>query len=145
MKKIEKEIKETRYVAFDGTEFETEYQCKCYESSRFGTLLKEIENHILFTSDDGCYCDPDGNTFNRWYSIMQKTRTDVRVLNEILEMAGSEQIATGNDEGELLLLGVNLYCNEVESAKLYKVDDFVRRISGGKYGAVSFIKDEERK
>ncbi|MBP5724393.1 MAG: hypothetical protein J6X18_12585 [Bacteroidales bacterium] len=142
MKEIQKEIKVTRYVAFDGTEFENDYECRNYENSQFGSLLKQIENEILFANNDGYYCDPDGNTFNRYYGVVQKNRTDVRVLNNILEMAGEEPTANGGSEGKLLLLCVNLCCNDVCSAKLYNVDDFVRRISGGKFGAVSLIKEK---
>lgn len=147
MKKIEKEIKVTRYVAFDGTEFETEYECKCYECSGFGNLLQQIEREILYTNNDGDNFGyaPDGKYYEKWYGIVQKTRTDVRVLNSILEMAGEKPTASGADEGKLLLLGVNLDCNTVREAHLFKIDDFITKISGNTFRAISIIKENEKK
>lgn len=144
MKKIEKEIKVVRYVAFDGTEFETERECEKYEGCEFCDLLKHIENDIIFTSN-APYFSPDGLVYNKWYGIIQRNRTDVRVLNDILSMAGEEPQANGNDEWKLLLLGVNLECNTVAGARLFKIDDFVRKISGNKFTTLCMIKEETKR
>ncbi|MBP5723607.1 MAG: hypothetical protein J6X18_08565 [Bacteroidales bacterium] len=146
MKKIEKEIKVTRYVAFDGTEFETEHECMNYEGSEFATQLKYIENEILGT-ETICRSAINGHYYNRWYWIVMRNRTDVRVINTILNMPDEEPevVANGGDEGKLLLLAVSLSCNTVGDAALFRIDDIIKEKTNGAFTVVSTIKPEERK
>lgn len=145
MKKIEKEIKVTRYVAFDGTEFETEHECANYEGSDFASLTKKIEKEIV-NLEKRYDCAPNGHYYNRWYWIWQKNRTDVQVMNQILSMTGVEQevVATGTDENKLILLAVELDCNIVMDAALFKIDDIIKEKTHGKFTVVSTIKEEKR-
>lgn len=131
MRKIEKEIKVTRYVAFDGTEFETETACLNYEGSAFGLLIQQLENCIINTS-----VLPDGR---KCYCLVPKTRHDIFVIGQILKMAGKYTPCPDVYE-HLSLLTVRLNCNTVEEADVSNLEDYIKEVSDGAFAVVSAIK-----
>lgn len=135
MKKIEKEIKVTRYVAFDGTEFETEAECQHYEGSAFGQLIEQLNNCILSHQHT-----PDGN---HTYFLVPKTRHDIFVLQQILKMAGIDN-PCGEVHDRLTIMSVRLQCNTVESADVADFEAYVNTVTNGQYAVVSTIKEERK-
>lgn len=135
MQKIEKEIKVTRYVAFDGTEFETEAKCQNYEGSAFGKLMQELEGCTLdhYLSDLGYQC----------FTLVPKTRHDIFVLGQILKMGGNEE-PCADVYDHLTLLTVQLHCNMVIQAVVTNLEDYIKDISNGQFCVVSTIKPEEK-
>ena len=153
MKKIEKEMKVTKFVSFDGIEFDTDYECHNYESSKFGELLKEIEGCIVKrvnslgifanTSDEPFYqlCEP----YSQYYIMVPRTRHDVFVLNQILEISGNEkEQATGNDCFNMIILAVNVFCNTIGASHIIRLSDIVKDLTNGRFEVISYIKDAEK-
>ena len=148
MEKIEVETKETRYVAFDGTQFNTEAACLAYEGSLFGSQMMRIQKSIIHTSTmlnlvcatERYYYEP----FTNYYTIVPKTRTDINVINQILASCtdndGDIRVNAG-DCDKMIILGVTLGCNTVMHAGIIRVDDWVKKMSEGKFTAVSTSKD----
>lgn len=136
MYKIEKEIKVTRFVAFDGTEFETEAECQHYEGSAFGELMVQLSNSTL-----SHYIGTDGQ---HHYILVPRTRHDIYVLGQILQMAG-EDTACASCYGHLTQLDVTLGCNTVAAVHLTDIEEYIRERSNGQYTVVSTIKPEEKK
>ena len=136
MQKIEKEIKVTRYVAFDGTEFETEQECLNNEGSAFGVLMQQLDKcmlgHYLSTDRKQCYC------------LFPKTRHDIFVLGQIMRLAGNEESCAGVYE-HLTLLSVRLKCNTVVSVEITDLEDYIRNISDGQFAVACTVKPEEKK
>lgn len=149
MKKIEKEIKVTKYVSFDGIEFESEQICHAYESSKLGELLKEIDGIIIkrvnsldifVNKSMAIYgsCEP----YNQYYVVVPKTRHDVFILNQILEISGNrEEQVRGNDCFNMIILAVDVCCNSVCSACIIRLSDIVKDLTDGRFMVVSDIKE----
>lgn len=151
MKKIEKEVKVTKYVSFDGIEFDNDIECRNYEGSKFGELLKEIEGSIikrvnalnvfsnLNPNEPYCQCfEP----YNQYYIIVPRTRHDIFVLKQILEIAGNEkEQVTGDDCFNMIILGVNVFCNTVCASHIIRFADIVNNITNGQFAVISNIKD----
>ena len=135
MQKIEKDIKVTRYVAFDGTEFETEAECRHYEGSAFGELLQQLKDCTL-----GAYFSPEGH---KCYCLLPKTRHDIFVLGQILKMAGNEK-PCAEVYDHLTLLTVHIECNTVTFADVTNLEDYIADISNGQFAVVSTIKPAEK-
>lgn len=131
MQKIEKEIKVTRYVAFDGTEFKTDAECRNYEGSAFGKLMQELEGCTIdhYRSDSGHQC----------YTLVPRTRHDIFVLGQILKMGGNDEPCAGMCD-HLTLLTVRLHCNTVTRAEVTNLEDYIKDISNGQFCVVSTIK-----
>ena len=153
MKKIEKDVKVTKFVSFDGIEFDTDFECRNYEGSKFGELLKEIEGSIIkrvntlgiFSSatNEPFYqlCEP----YNQYYVIIPRTRHDVFVLNQILEISGNEkEQATGNDCFNMIILAVNVFCNTIGASHIIRLSDIVKDLTNGRFEVISYIKDAEK-
>lgn len=153
MKKIEKDVKVTKFVSFDGIEFDTDFECRNYEGSKFGELLKEIEGSIIkrvntlgiFSSatNEPFYqlCEP----YNQYYIIIPRTRHDVFVLNQILEISGNEkEQATGNDCFNMIILAVNVFCNTLGASHIIRLSDIVKDLTNGRFEVISYIKDAEK-
>lgn len=136
MQKIEKDIKVTRYVAFDGTEFETEAECQNYESSAFGVLLRQLEKCRL-----GHYLGSDGS---QCFFLVPHTRHDIFVLGQILKMGGNDKPCAELCD-HLTLLTVHLQCNTVVNADVTNIEEYVKDMSDGQYIVVSTIKKTEVK
>ena len=136
MDKIEKEIKVTRYVAFDGTEFETEAECRHYEGSAFALLLQQLKSCCF-----GGYFSPEGH---RCYCLLPKTRHDVFVLSQILALADKKKSCADVYE-KLTLLTVHFECNTVAYAEVTNLEDYIADISNGQFCIVSTIKKTEMK
>lgn len=136
MEKIEKEIKVTRYAAFDGTEFETEAECQNYEGSAFGLLVQQLEKCTLkhFVTGPG----------QHGYCLVPRTRHDVFVLGQILKMAGNEEPCADLCD-HLTLLNVSLECNTVASAEAANLEEYILKVSNGQYAVVSNIKDADKR
>ena len=135
MKKIEKEITVTVYVAMDGTEFNTEAECQHYEGSAFGQLMQELKSCILshYIGDDG----------RHHYTLVPHTRHDIYVIGQILQMAGEDtQCAECCDH--LTQLDVALNCNVVEGAHVTNLEDYILERSDGQYAVLSTIKKEKK-
>lgn len=134
MEKIEKEIKVTRYVAFDGTEFETEQECRNYEGSAFASLMQQLENCTLGHSVS------QGGEHSYW--LLPNTRHDVFVIDQVERMAGG-QGSNGDAYGHLTLMTVRLACNTVEEVTVLNVEDYVSGITGGRFAVVSTEKERK--
>lgn len=144
MGKKEKDVKVTVYVAFDGTEFNTETECLEYEGSAVGVLLERIKNSILKKVDDLGFLPKDsGYTgFNQYYMIMPKTRTDVFVLNQILSMVpDNEETVVADDCYNLIGLALDLRCNVVVNAHVIKFNEIVKALTNKRFNVISFIKE----
>jgi hypothetical protein len=150
MKKIEKEMKVTKFVSFDGIEFDTDYECHNYESSKFGELLKEIEGCIVKrvnslgifanTSDEPFYqlCEP----YSQYYVMVPRTRHDVSVLNRILDIAGNtKETVTGDDCFNMIILAANICCNTLGTSHIIRLADIVKDLTNGQFEVISNIKD----
>lgn len=131
MYKIEKEIKVTRYVAIDGTEFDTEAECQHYEGSAFGQLMQEIKGCIL-----SHYIGNDGR---HHYTLVPHTRHDIYVLSQILMMV-NDQSHCSECCDHLTQLDVTLNCNIVEEAHVTNLEDYILERSKGQYAVVSPVK-----
>lgn len=149
MKKIEKEVKVTKYVSFDGIEFDSDIECRNYEGSKFRELLKEIENSIIkrvnalnvFSNPNDPYCQCF-ESYNQYYIIVPRTRHDVFVLNQILEIAGNEkEQVMGDDCFNMIVLGVNVFCNTICASHIIRFADIVNNITNGQFAVISNIKD----
>lgn len=147
------DVKVTKFVSFDGIEFDTDYECRRYEGSKFGELLKEIEGSIIkrvntlgiFSSatNESFYqlCEP----YNQYYVIVPRTRHDVFVLNQILEISGNEkEQVTGNDCFSMIILAVNVFCNTLGISHIIRLSDIVKDLTNGQFEVISFIKDAEK-
>lgn len=134
MEIIKKEITVTRFVAFDGTEFKIEAECKHYEGSAFGQLIQQLMDCIINTS-----VLPDGR---KCYCLVPKTRHDIFVIGQILKMAGNNE-PCADIYDHLSLLTVKLNCNTVEEADVSNLENYIRDISNGQYLVVSNIKKAE--
>lgn len=136
MQKIEEEITVTRYVAFDGTKFNTETECQHYEGSAFGQLIEQLKNCTLshYIGDDG----------QHHYTLVPHTRHDIFVIGQILQMAGKDT-ACADCYGHLTQLDVTLTCNTVADVHLINLEDYISERSNGQYAVVSTIKKEEVK
>lgn len=136
MYKIEENIQVTRYVAFDGTKFDTEAECQHYEGSAFGMIMQQLEGCTLdhYRSDSGHQC----------YTLVPKTRHDIYLLGQILKMAGNEQ-PCGDMYERLTLLTVRLHCNTVTRADVTNLEDYIMDISNGQFTVVSTIKQPVEK
>lgn len=128
MQKIEKEITVTRYVAMDGTEFNTEAECLHYEGSAFGQLVEQLKDCTLSHQHT-----PDGN---HTYFLVPKTRHDIFVLQQIMKMAGIDN-PCGEVYDRLTILNVRLQCNTVESADVANFEDYVKHVTDGQYSLMS--------
>lgn len=135
MQKIEKDIKVIRYMAFDGTEFETEAECQHYEGSAFGELMVQLKNCL------GSYVDRYGR---RCIALVPNTRHDIFVLEQILKMAGNNE-PCADVYGHLTLLTVTLNCNTVVDADVTNLEDYIKGMSDGQYIVVSTIKKTDVK
>ena len=136
MYKIEEEIKVTRYVAFDGTKFPTEAECQHYEGSAFGQLIEQLKGCIL-----GMKVNSSGQ---KSYCLVPRTRHDIFVLGQILQMAGKDT-ACAECYGHLTQLDVTLSCNTVADVNITDLEDYISNRSNGQYTVVSTIKKEEVK
>ena len=147
MKKVEKEIKVTRYVAFDGTEFETEAECANYEGSAFGKLMTELPVISVHTSNKRLFEEDKfvEKGFTKCYALVPRTRHDIFTLNQVLSMGGSDDTAKSEDCYNLVVLQVSLCCNMVVAAKLQRPYEWVKEISNGQFEVISNIKDNVRK
>lgn len=144
MKKFEKEIKVTRFVAFDDSEFETEEECISYEKSRFAALMQLLWERVVSYGNVPS-STPYGTRYDKYYAIVQRSRNDVFNLNQILSLAGSEDMASGTDENKLIVLCVRLECNAIVDACLVRTEELIKNLSRGQFGVVSMIKPDERK
>lgn len=136
MQKIKKEIEVIRYMAFDGTEFETEAECQHYESSAFGVLLQQLEKCRL-----GHYIGGDGS---QCYFLVPRTRHDIFVLSQILIIAGNDKPCAELCD-HLTLLTVHLQCNTVVKADVTNLEEYIMDMSDGQYIVVSTIKKTDVK
>lgn len=136
MQKIEKEIKVTLFVAFDGTEFETEAECQHYEGSAFGQLLQQLKECRL-----GHYLGSDGS---ECYFLVPHTRHDIFVLGQILKMGGNDKPCAQLCD-HLTLLSVHLQCNTVVKAEVTNLEEYIMDMSNGQYIVVGTNKKPEVK
>lgn len=134
MKKIEKEITVTRFVAYDGTEFETEQECLNYEGSAFGVLIQQLMDCILSISEDGGFIN---------YHLFPHKRHEIFVLEQILSMVGNNE-PCGNLCDHLTLLRVKLQCNTVTRAMVMNIEDDIRELSNGEFTVVSNVKTKKK-
>lgn len=150
MKKIEKEVKVTKFVSFDGIEFDTDFECRSYEGSKFGELLKEIENRIIKRENvlgifSGVTNEPFYQVYepyNQYYVIVPRTRHDIFVLNQILEISGNEkEQVTGNDSFNMIILAVNVSCNTIGASHIIRLSDIVKDLTNGQFEVISNIKE----
>lgn len=136
MQKIEKDIKVTRYVAIDGTEFETEAECLHYEGSAFGQLIEQLKDCIRHHCSRECGW--------QYYHLVPKTRHDIFVIGQILKMAGNDE-PCAEIYDHLSLLAVKLQCNVVVAAEVANLEDYIAEVTNGEYALVSTIKTGEVK
>ena len=136
MEKVEREIKVTRYVAYDGTEFETEQQCKNYEGFAFGVLIQQLEKCTLkhFRSPEGDHC----------YFLFPVTRNEVYLIELISKLAGNDT-PLGCICERPTLMTVRLNCNIVEEVTVTNLENRILEISNGRFTVVSTIKEEVKK
>lgn len=144
MKKIEKEITVTRYMAFDGTEFDTETGCQNFEGSAFGALMQQLESRIVKKSNELSMVGT-GSPCTACYAIVPRTRHDIFVLNQILQMVDGEQRAESTDCDMPVLLCVHLRCNTVMAAYLIRPQEIVQNAGNGEFTVVSTIKETKKK
>lgn len=135
MKKIEKKITVTRYVAYDGTEFETEQECLNYEGSAFGVLIQQLMDCMLSISENAGFVN---------YHLFPHKRHEIFVIEQILGMAGNHE-PCGNLCDHLTLLRVKLRCNTVVSAMAMNIEDDIRDLSNGQFAVVSTEKAKASK
>lgn len=148
MKEIPVKTTLIKYEAFDGTRFDTKDECSAYERSQFGLLMQQLETsivkkmtHIGITEQQNFF-----EPFNAYYVIVPRTRHDIFVLGQILELAGvtdKEQI-TGGDCDQPIILCVNLYCNVVVNLHVIRIGELVSDWTNGRFDVVSNIKDEAK-
>ena len=136
MYKIEEEIKVTRFVAFDGAKFDTEAECQHYEGSAFGQLIEQLKDCTLSVKVD--------SNGKRSYCLVPRTRHDIYVIGQILQMAGKDT-ACAECYGHLTQLDVTLNCNTVADVNITDLEDYISKRSNGQYIVVSTIKKEEVK
>lgn len=142
MEKVEREVKVTKYIAFDGTEFDNELQCSNYEFSEVGKLLSELNCFGYVTDDDDVLISFGA----KYYILMPRTRHDIFVLGRILEICGMENNVTADLLYKPIMLKVNM--NNIgigRRAEITQLDKWMTSISGGKFTVVSLIKDEKVK
>lgn len=142
MEKKEKEVttKSTVYIAFDGTEFQTEYECANYEKSELGVLLTELNCYGYCTEDSR---DPLLDSFGcKYYVLMPRTRHDVFVLNRILELCGSDDRFLSDNLYKPIILQIYSYPFGLgKKAQIVLLDEWMKHLSGGKFSVVSLVKD----
>jgi hypothetical protein len=137
MKQIKKQIEVTRYVSFDGREFETEQECLNYEGSCFGILMKQLENAIPVKCDN---C-PDGFLA---YFLVPKTRHEIFILDQIMRLVGKDG-NLGDVYEHPIVLCVSLKCNVVEFASVTKLDERIEEITGSMFKVVANVIKNEKK
>lgn len=146
MKEIPIKTTVIKYEASDGTRFDTEYECKNYESSLFGMLMEKLNSAVIAKFDDlhlfGDFYS--GEPFNKFYVVVPHTRTDVFNINQILNMCEHSERQSVNPD-RLQILCVQLECNEVVNAELIQVDEWINMISSGMFGLVDCTDKEESK
>ena len=148
MKEIPVKTTLIKYEAFDGTRFDTKDECYAYEGSQFGLLMQQLETsivrkmtHIGITEQQNFF-----EPFNTYYVIVPKTRHDIFVLGQLLELAGvtdKEQI-TGGDCDQPIILCVNLSCNVVVNLHVIRIGELVRDWTNSQFDVISNIKDEAK-
>lgn len=142
MKIIEKKTTVTKYVAFDGTEFDCPNECKNYEGSQFGILMASLENATIKKMNK-LGSDTMDYWYNAYYVIVPRTRHDIFVLDQILNIAGvteTEHI-TGNDCYQVIILAVSLCCNVLGNAHVIRPNELIKDWTNGQFEVISNIKD----
>lgn len=143
MKEIPVKTTLIKYEAFDGTRFDTKDECAAYEGSQFGLLMQQLEKSIVKKMTNIGITEHNYEPFNAYYAIVPRTRHDIFVLGQILELAGvtdKEQI-TGGDCDQPIILCVNLYCNVVVNLHVIRIGDLVRDWTNSQFDVISNIKD----
>ena len=138
-----KEFKKEVYIAFDGTEFFEELQCRMYEGSSFGVVLERLNDRIL-KSGIQKELFGFGSDETKCYSIVPKTRNDIYNLNQILNMGCNKpnDLAASSDIDNLIILNVTLKDNIVREAYILRAEKKCLEISRGRFTVVSTIKED---
>lgn len=142
MEKIEKEIKKTYYVSFDGTEFETEVECMAYESTEIGVMLAELQPCVVALSiTDASMMDYFGQ--KKHYMLFPRTRHDIFTIERILKASGSEDKCSSEDlyKPFMLSVGYTAWSGIVKDVAYTDLDKWMRKISNNKFSVVSLIKE----
>lgn len=146
MKEIPVKTTLIKYEAFDGTRFDTKDECYAYEGSQFGLLMQQLEKSIVRKMTHLGITEQNYEPFNAYYVIVPRTRHDIFVLGQILELSGfadKEQI-TGGDCDQPIILCVNLYCNVVVNLHVMRIGELVRDWTNSQFDVISNIKDEAK-
>lgn len=138
------EIKKNIYIAFDGTEFDEEEQCRLYEGSSFGVILERMKNSILSVTrfEDFIPCAKLGY---KCYAIMPKTRSDINGINQILSMSQTpnDDSALSVDSYKLIILSIKIVDNKIFDAFILRPEKIVKELSRGIFSVLCMIKDEK--
>lgn len=146
MKEIPVKTTLIKYEAFDGTRFDTKDECAAYEGSQFGLLMQQLEKALIKKMNHLGVSEPTyffERPYNAYYVIVPRTRHDIFVLGQILELAGvteTEQI-TGGDCDKPIILCVNLCCNMLSSVHIMRPCDLICEWTNGQFEVISNIKD----
>lgn len=137
MKEIPVKTTVTKYEAFDGTRFDTESECKFYESSQVGMLIEQLKSAIINKFDDlMLFSDMEsGEQFNKFYTVLPRTRHDVFVLGQIMK-AANDDYDTPIPCDVPLVLCLDIECNLIMNAAIINIEEWVSTMTGCMFNVV---------
>ena len=128
------DVKETRYVSYDGLEFCERAECIDYESSAVGKLVAQLPV-VKVTKDDGIVA----KGYDITYVVIPATRHDIMIINNIVDMAADikdVQHAMASDIQQVLLVDVALACNVILDAGIRRPAKMIEEATNGRFSLV---------
>ena len=130
------------YVAFDGTEFAYEEDCKRYENSAEGVLLNRL-SEIAIKREDGSQSvdfivdeSGDGN----YKCLVPKTVEDINTLNQLWYLYGGknkkadgEALFNPSDIDTPIMLGYRLNGSDIDWLWFWKLTEIVNTSTLGTF------------
>lgn len=131
---VEKRVVES-YVAADGTEFDSQDECREYEKTHVCAIKARLHEMALAEDTECNMYDGSGTDETLVYVVIPKNEEELRFVRQALSINHSKNAekVSGKDIGRVLLIG---FTYGDEYVYVTKLDDLVSKITGGKWVAV---------
>jgi hypothetical protein len=85
MKKIQIEVKSVKYVyeAVDGTQFDSEDECRTYDNSAYGVLKGRLANIAILKTTECDLYNGAGSDENKAYVVIPKDEEEVKTIQQL--------------------------------------------------------------
>lgn len=136
-KKTERTVTEiqTIYRAIDGTEFNTEPECKRYEETAEAVLLSRLKECTIHncSGEDLFECCSEGG----FEAIVPTTKEHLDTMNQLYKLYGGKGESTllfdEKDLNTLVFMGYRLYDSTIDWLWFYKAGSVIERCTDGKW------------